>query len=311
LEPADNCRIRTGLLTIRISSEGMMKEKTDLLLGAHMSIEGGLHKAFGRGEALGCKVIQIFTRNASRWKVKPLMENQVSLFKSEQERTGIMTLAHDSYLINLGSPKPGLFRQSTKAFRVEMDRSEQLGIPYLVMHPGAHTGSGEEAGLKSIIRALNGLLGDTQGYGLEILVENTAGQGSALGYSFEHLGQILSEAEYPERMGVCFDTCHAFAAGYDLRNRASYEKVMDDFDRIIGLDRIKALHLNDSRKGLGMRVDRHEHIGKGMLGMECFKLIMEDARFRQIPKLIETPKDLDGRDMDDVNLAILREMGDF
>ena len=285
-----------------------MATKTDLLLGAHMSIEGGLHKAFARGEALGCTVIQLFTRNASQWKVKPLMENQISLFKSEQERTGIMTVAHDSYLINLGSPKPGLWSQSVKAFRVEMDRSEELGIPCLVMHPGAHTGSGEEEGLKSIIRALNKLLKETEGYALKILLENTAGQGSALGYSFEHLAQILSKAKYTERMGVCFDTCHAFAAGYDLRDRASYEKVMNDFDRIIGLDRIMALHLNDCKKGMGMRVDRHEHIGKGTLGLECFKLVMTDPRFRQIPKLIETPKDSDGIEMDEVNLAMLREM---
>ncbi len=278
------------------------------LLGAHMSIGGGLYKALARGEALGCTAVQIFTRNATRWKSKPLSDKEIAKFKAERDRTGIRTIVHDSYLINLGSPKRDLREKSVKAFLDEMERAEQLGIPSLVMHPGAHTGAGEEQGLKSIASSLNELMADTSGYRLKILLENTAGQGTVLGYSFEQLAAIMEGLNHPERVGVCLDTCHAFAAGYDLRDKASYDQVIDDFDRIIGLEWIEALHLNDSLKGLGSRVDRHEHIGAGQLGSECFRLIMNDERFFKIPKVIETPKGVGLRDMDKINLEALRAM---
>ncbi|HTY23024.1 MAG TPA: deoxyribonuclease IV [Desulfomonilaceae bacterium] len=279
-----------------------------LLLGAHVSIAGGVHNAIPRGEALGCTAIQIFTKNASQWKSKPLTEQEVRDFKLEQSRTGIMVVAHDGYLINLGSPKTDLLLQSKAAFMEEIDRAEQLEIPYLVMHPGAHVGSGEDAGLNSIIQSLNAALTDTTGYRVRILLENTAGQGTALGYSFEHLSRIINDSAYPERMGMCLDTCHAFAAGYDLSGNPHYEHVMEELDVTVGLDRLKALHLNDCIKGLGCRVDRHEHIGRGMLGLECFRLIMNDARLRNVPKFIETPKTLGGHDMDPVNLSLLKSL---
>lgn len=277
-----------------------------LLLGAHMSIAGGVHLAIGRGTALGCTAIQIFTKNATQWRTEPLAAQEIAEFKEERRKAGVMVVAHDAYLINLGSPDKALFERSVTAFRHEMDRAEELDIPYLVMHPGAHTGSGEHAGLTSISRGLNRLLKEAPGYRVVIVLENTAGQGTALGHSFEHLGRILQESVAPERMGVCLDTCHAFAAGYDLRDRPAYANSLEEFDRVIGLDRLKVLHLNDSKKGLESRVDRHEHPGRGMLGLECFRLIMNDRRFSNVPKLIETPKELDGVDMDEVNLNLLR-----
>jgi len=280
---------------------------SEVLLGVHMSIEGGLHLAISRGEALGCTAIQIFTKNASQWKTPRLHDDMIENFKREQRRTGIMVIAHDAYLINLGSPSRELLEKSRAAFLDEMERAEQLGIPYLVMHPGAHTGSGEEAGLGTLVRSFDRLLNDTSGYAVKILVENTAGQGTALGYSFPQLKRLVEDTSQPERMGVCFDTCHGFAAGYDLRDGRAYERVMGEFDEIIGLDRLKALHLNDSKKGLGSKVDRHEHIGLGMLGPEPFRLIMNDPRLPSLPKILETPKYREGRDMDPVNLALLRE----
>jgi len=275
-----------------------------------MSIAKGLHLAFGRGEDLGCTAIQIFTKNATQWKTRTLTEEEIGKFKAEHKRTGILVVAHDSYLINLASPNNTLFKKSAAAFLEEMERAEQLGIPYLVMHPGSHTGAGETRGLKSIVRAFNDLLRETSGYDLKILVENTAGQGTALGYSFEQISTIIEGTSQPERMGVCFDTCHAFAAGYDLRDGASYRAVMQRFDATVGLDRLKVLHLNDSKKGLAQRVDRHEHIGKGLLGSDCFRLIMTDPRFENVPKLLETPKELDEKDMDPVTLGLLRDFAE-
>jgi len=285
-----------------------MLKRPDLLVGAHVSIAGGIWKAPARGDALGCSAIQIFTRNATRWNADPLTEEEIALFKKERERTGITVLAHDSYLINLGSPKPKLIGKSVNAFLEEMERCETLEIPFLVMHPGSHTGSGEDRGLKSVSRALNHLLEETAGFCVKILLENTAGQGSSLGWSFEHLDRILQEITAPERMGVCLDTCHAYAAGYDLSDRAGYVRVMQEFDRVVGMDTIEALHLNDCKKGLGSRTDRHEHLGRGTLGLECFRLIMNDARFDRVPKIIETPNELDGVEMDPVNLKLLREL---
>ncbi len=281
---------------------------TNLLLGAHVSIADGIDKALARGEALGCTAIQIFTKNASQWKARRLKEREVRDFKLERTRTRIMVLAHDGYLINLASPSPDLLAKSMASFREEMDRAEELEIPHLIMHPGAHGGSGEDAGLNSIIQSLDRLLKSTAGYRVSILVENTAGQGTALGYSFDHLSRIIRDSTAPERIGICLDTCHAFAAGYDMSSASSYESVIQELDAKIGLHCLKAVHLNDSKKGLGQRVDRHEHIGQGSLGIECFRQIMNDSRLARIPKFIETPKTLDGRDMDPVNLDLLRRL---
>lgn len=283
-----------------------MVAQKNLLLGAHVSIAGGTDKAISRGEDLGCTVIQIFTKNATRWNAAPLTSEEIEAFKTERSRSGIMVVAHDSYLINLAAPDRSLLEKSIDAFRDEMERAEQLEIPYLIMHPGSHTGSGEDSGLRSVASALDRLLKDTSGFRVSILLENTAGQGTALGHKFEHLARLMAEVSDPERMGVCLDTCHAFAAGYDLHDNDGYESVLHELDLEVGLDKLKAIHLNDAKKGLGSRVDRHEHIGRGMLGLECFRLIMTDQRLDTVPKFIETPKQLNGKDMDPVNLGVLR-----
>jgi len=287
-------------------SSGSVSAESAPLLGVHVSIQGSVSLAIGRGEALGCTAIQIFTKNANQWRAKPLVADEVSAFKEARERAGMTVAAHDGYLINLASPKPSLLHDSMAAFREELDRAEALEIPSLIMHPGAHTGSGEEAGLRSVIASFNTLLKETSGYRVTIAVENTAGQGTALGSSLEHLARIVNDCAQPERLGVCIDSCHAFAAGYDLRAPDGYHAFVEQLDRLVGLERVRAVHLNDAKKGLGSRVDRHEHIGEGMLGLEFFRLIMNDPRFLTIPKLLETPKERDGIDMDPINLGILR-----
>ena len=285
---------------------GSRSKESAPVLGVHVSIQGSVSLAIGRGEALGCTAIQIFTKNANQWRAKRLTADEVSAFKEERRRAGMVVVAHDGYLINLASPDPSLRQKSLVAFREELDRAEELEIPSLIMHPGAHTGSGEDTGIQSVITALNTLLKDTSGYRVKIAVENTAGQGTALGYSLEHLARIVNGGVQQERLGVCLDSCHAFAAGYDLRDRATYEAFVERFDRLLGLERLQAVHLNDAKKGLGSRVDRHEHIGDGMLGLEFFRLIMNDPRLRTIPKLLETPKERDGTEMDPINLRVLR-----
>ncbi|MEJ2715561.1 MAG: deoxyribonuclease IV [Deltaproteobacteria bacterium] len=300
--------METGEVTTGLKRQKRSPGKTGLLLGGHMSIAGGVHRALERGHDLGCTAIQIFTKNATRWKAGSLTPDEVSLFKKERQRTGILVVAHDSYLINLASPDPELLEKSVAAFRDEMERAEQLEIPFLVMHPGAHKGRGEGEGIRSVTRAFNRLLKETTGFQVHIVVENTAGQGTALGHSFEQLSRMIADTVEPERMGICLDTCHAFAAGYDVRDQMGYTGAMEEFDCLVGLDRLKVLHLNDCKKGLGSRVDRHEHIGRGMIGLECFHLIMNDSRLGKVPKFLETPKYLGGRDMDPVNLELLRGM---
>ncbi len=222
-----------------------------LLLGAHVSIAGGVHRAIGRGEDLGCTAIQIFTKNAAQWESNPLPEEEVKKFKKGRARTGIMVVVHDAYLINLGSPNTALLKKSQAAFLDEMERAEELEIPYLIMHPGAHTGSGEDAGIKSVARSFNIILRKTSGFRVKILVENTAGQGTALGHSFQHLQRIIEQMTEPERMGVCLDSCHAFAAGYDLRGPSNYHRMMDEFDAVIGLDCTQGPTPERLQEGLG------------------------------------------------------------
>ncbi|HEX9371613.1 MAG TPA: deoxyribonuclease IV [Roseiflexaceae bacterium] len=281
--------------------------------GAHMSISGGLHKAFGHGERAGCDTIQIFSKNQQQWRAKPLADQDIALFKAEQQRTGFGPLiVHDSYLINLASPSDELWEKSIAAFGDELERGAALGIPYLVTHPGAHTGSGEETGLLREAAALNRLLdagvgGPSTGSGqaVTILLETTAGQGSALGYRFEHLARLIELVDRAERLGVCVDTCHILAAGYDIRTPEACAATFDEFDRVVGIERIKAFHLNDSQKDLGSRVDRHTHIGAGCVGLEGFRAIVNDPRFASLPMILETPK---GEDLaeDIENLAKLR-----
>ncbi len=278
-----------------------------LLAGAHMSIAGGLHKAFDRGLQVQCNTIQIFLKNSNRWEAKVLTEEDCILFRKAQRESGISpVLAHDSYLINLASPDPALYRKSLEAFVGEMDRANRLGVPYLVLHPGAHTGEGVAAGIRRIAGALNVALRRVPPP-LTILLENTAGQGSSLGRRFEELAAILDRIEEKDRVGFCLDTCHAFAAGYDMRTEDGYSRTLRDFDRLIGIEKIRAFHVNDSKKDLGSRVDRHCHIGEGLLGLSAFRLLVNDARFAAIPKILETPKGEGSRE-DRRNLATLRRL---
>jgi deoxyribonuclease IV len=274
--------------------------------GAHMSISGGLHKAFGQGERAGCDTIQIFSKNQQQWRGKTLAEQDIALFKAEQQRSGLgPVIVHDSYLINLASPNDELWEKSIAAFADELERCSALGIPYLVTHPGAHTGSGEEAGLRREATALNRLLEAGTGGETMILLETTAGQGTCLGQRFEHLAYLIEQAAHPERIGVCVDTCHVLAAGYDIRTPEACAATFAEFDRIVGIERIKALHLNDSQKDLGSRVDRHTHIGAGCVGLEGFRAIVNDPRFADLPMIIETPKG-DNLAEDIENLSKLR-----
>ena len=274
--------------------------------GAHMSISGGLHKAFGYGQRAGCDTIQIFSKNQQQWRGKALLEQDIALFKAEQQRTGLgPIIVHDSYLINLASPNDELWEKSIGAFADELERCNALGIPYLVTHPGAHTGSGEEAGLQREASAINRLLDTGVGGDTMILLETTAGQGTCLGQRFEHLAYLIEQMQHPERLGVCVDTCHMLAAGYDIRTPAACAATFAEFDRIVGIERIKAFHLNDSQKDLGSRVDRHTHIGAGCVGLEGFRAIVNDPSFADLPMILETPK---GDDLaeDIENLSRLR-----
>jgi deoxyribonuclease-4 len=271
-----------------------------------MSIAGGLHNAFGHGEKYECTTIQIFTKSSNQWKAKELTDEDVENYFNEQKRTGIKpVIAHDSYLINLGSPDENLIKKSREAFLVELQRCEKLEIPVLVTHPGSHLKMGEDWGMSRIADSLDWVHERTEGFKVKIALETTAGQGSNLGYKFEQIATMIERTKYSDRLVVCMDTCHVFAAGYDIAVESGYDKTMSEFNRIIGLDRLAAIHLNDSKKELGSRVDRHEHIGKGFIGIDAFKFVMKDKRLSKIPKLLETPKE---DEMDKVNLALLRKL---
>ncbi len=281
-------------------------------LGAHMSVAGGYNKALERGNEVGCTAVQLFTKNANQWAAKPISPEEARLFKSTREQAGYQPsdlMAHDSYLINLATPDDVLWEKSLAAFGHELDRCAALGIPALVTHAGAHMGSGEEAGLARIAAGLDRVLSERPGQDVTVLLETTAGQGTCLGYCFEHLRDVINmvSPENRPRVAVCWDTCHLYAAGIDFTDELTYKRMVDSFDRIVGLDKLKAIHLNDSKKGLGSRVDRHEHIGKGALGVEPFRLIMNDSRLADLPKVLETPK---GPDMaeDRENLTLLKSL---
>ena len=278
-------------------------------LGAHMSIAGGIYKALERGQSIGCECIQIFTKNPRQWAARELTEKDIHLFKQKKEETGIDPIvAHDSYLINLGSPKEELWLRSIQSLAAELDRCAKLGIPYLVMHPGSHVDRKED-GPRRVAEALNLLFERSTGESVMVLLETTAGQRSNLGSSFEQLARIAELVEQRERLGICFDTCHTFAAGYELRTRQGYERTFQELDQAVGLSRVKVFHINDSKHDLGSHVDRHEHIGKGHLGLEPFRTLLNDPRFRGLPMLLETPK---GKDMaeDIENLAVLRALAE-
>lgn len=274
--------------------------------GAHMSISGGIANAFARGAQVQCDTMQIFTKSERQWQAKSLTADDLAAYHAEQERTGIRpVVVHDSYLINLASPKDDLWERSIAAFAEELERCHALHIPYLVTHPGAHTGSGEEAGLLREAEAINRLLDAGVGGEVMILLETTAGQGSALGDKFEHLARLIELVQRDERIGVCVDTCHIFVSGYDIRTPETYTNTFAEFERIVGTQRIKVFHLNDTEKELGSHVDRHTHIGQGQIGLEAFRMLVNDPRFRDLPMIIETPKAKEMHE-DVQNLAVLR-----
>jgi len=259
-------------------------------LGAHVPITGGVFNAPGHGQAIGAEAIQIFTRNQMQWACRPLRAEEAAAFREAVAKSGVRrVLTHGSYLMNLASPNPEFLARSRDCLVTEIERCDQLAIPYVVLHPGAHMGQGEEAGLSAIARSLDAVLERTEGRDVMPLLEATAGQGSCLGHRFEHLAAIFDRMREPDRAGVCLDTCHLYAAGYDLASPEGYERTLRDFGRIVGLRKLKAIHLNDSKRERGSRVDRHARAGEGVMGLETFARIVNDRRFRGLPLVVETP----------------------
>ena len=286
----------------------MNVKHSGILLGAHMSTSGGVHTAVDRATSIGCTALQVFTKNNNQWNAKPLTDEDIQNYKRKIAEASIApVVSHDSYLINLCGTNPDILQKSRAAFIDELTRCEQLGIQLLNFHPGAHLGAGEEEGIKKIIESLNLAHEKTKGFKVLSVVEATAGQGTAVGYKFEHLEKIINGVDAPERMAVCIDTCHIFAAGYDIATEKGYEKTFNEFDVIVGFDRLAAFHVNDSKKGLGSHVDRHEHIGKGMIGKLGFAFLMNDKRFAGIPKILETPKSEDLHE-DVENMRVLMKL---
>lgn len=275
-----------------------------------MSIAGGHDRAVRAASLVGFQTVQLFVKNNNQWKAAPLTEARRQAFQEALQEAGIVDpVAHDSYLINLASPDDALWNQSIDAMTVEVERCGALGISDLVAHPGAHTGSGEEAGLQRVARALDEVHRRTRGLGVRIDLETTAGQGTCLGHRFSHLAQIIANVAEPERLGVCVDTCHIFAAGYSLQTAEEYDETIQELDETVGIDRVRVWHLNDSLRERGSRIDRHAGIGKGFLGLEPFRHVVNDPRFQNLPMILETPKgEEDGEDLDVVNFRILRSL---
>ncbi len=277
------------------------------LLGAHESVSKGLHYAFDKIRQVGGESLQIFTRNQRQWNPKPLSDEEIKRYKESWQENGSMIVAsHASYLVNLASGKPDLRQKSIHAFTEELRRCHQLSIPYVVLHPGSHTGDGVEIGLERFVSALDETI-DQAGSDTMVLVETTAGQGTGLGRSFNELGSIRNKSRFPDKIGICLDTCHIFAAGYDIRTGEDYNKTMQEFEREIGLDHLHFFHLNDSKKDLGSRVDRHEHIGQGCIGLNGFAHLLNDPLFQNHPMTLETPKGDDLHE-DSENLKTLRSL---
>jgi deoxyribonuclease IV len=279
-----------------------------VLLGSHMSIAGGVHRAVERAASIGCTTMQMFVKNNNQWLGKALAAEDITTYKTllRESRIGPVVV-HDTYLINLCATDTTILQKSRTALKDELDRCEALDVEYLNFHPGSHMGAGETDGIQRIAESLNLIHELTAGYRVKSVLETTAGQGTAIGYRFEHLRAIMDRVEQQERMAVCVDTCHIFAAGYDIVTERGYEQTFLDFDSIIGLQRLVAFHVNDAKRELGSRIDRHEHIGKGTIGKPGFRLLMNDDRFRNIPKILETPK---GPEMkEDVhNMKVLKSL---
>ena len=278
------------------------------ILGAHMSIAGGYFKAIQAGQTAGCDCVQVFTKNNNRWKAKDITDDDVAKFKTAMTESSVKhTLSHASYLINLASPKQELLDKSIDAMVVELERAEKLGIPFVVLHPGSFTTSDEATGIQTICNSIDSIHDRLPNCTSQILLENTAGQGSNLGWQFEQLGQMLKGIKATDRVGVCIDTCHAFAAGYALGTETEYQETIKQLEKHVGTAKVKAFHLNDSKQPLGSRKDRHEHIGRGEMGLEPFRNLLNDDRFAKIPMYLETAKgEEEGKDLDVMNLETLR-----
>jgi deoxyribonuclease-4 len=276
-----------------------------LLLGAHMSIAGGFEQAITRGQSIDCTAIQIFTKSNRQWQAKPITTDQADLFKQSWKNSSIsFVAAHASYLINLGASSSEMHRKSEEALRVELERCDLLGIKYLVLHPGSRLENSQEAAIKQIAQSIDAIY-EESGAHCSILLENMAGQGSAVCSTFEQLATLKHESRTKRKIGFCLDTCHAFAAGYDMRTKQTYQSFWEDFNKHIGIEHLKMIHLNDSKKELGSKVDRHEDIGQGKIGLEFFKLLMNDKHLIDVPKILETPRDT----LEDYahNMRILKE----
>jgi deoxyribonuclease-4 len=277
-------------------------------IGAHMSIAGGLHLALERGREVGCGAVQIFLKNQRQWAARPLDDEAIRAFTAARRQTGIRRVfAHSSYLINLASPDAAAWAQAVDAFTDELERGEALGLSCVVIHPGSHMGAGLEPGIRRVIGALDQALGRTAGYRIKVALENTAGGGNSLGRTFGELATLIDGAARPERIGVCIDTCHLFAAGYDLRTETGYARAMAECEATVGRRRVLAFHLNDARAPFGSGLDRHEHIGRGFLGLAAFRRLLNDRRFAAVPKVLETPKEPEPT-ADLRNLATLRRL---
>ncbi len=280
------------------------------LLGAHMSIAGGYYKAVEEARRCGCDVVQFFTKNNSQWRAKPITEEEATQFAGALSELKIShPISHASYLINLASPDEALRAKSIDAMVVELARAQQLGIPYVIVHPGAHTTASVEDGIALVASSIDEIHRQLPKAKPLITLELTAGQGTCLGCKLEQLAKIVEQTKKPQKLRICVDTCHAFAAGYDLRDRRKYLAFWRQFGDLLGMDRLVAIHLNDSKRELGSRVDRHEHIGRGQLGAEGFRNVLCDKRLRRVPMYLETPKGTEnGEPLDVINLRVLREL---
>lgn len=280
------------------------------ILGAHMSIAGGYFRAVEKAHSAGCDCVQLFTKNNNQWRAKPITKDDVDRFKKALDELKIShPISHASYLINLASPDQQLRQKSIQAMIIELQRADALGIPYVVVHPGSYTTSDEKTGLQLIVDSIDQVHRQTKQLTCDCLLENTAGQGSNLGWKFEHLAEVIRSVTEPSRLGVCIDTCHAFAAGYDLNGTAAYQNTIRKLGRTVGLRKVKAFHLNDSKKPFGSRRDRHEHIGQGEMGLDAFRNLLNDPRWKKTPMYLETPKGTDkGRELDEINLETLRSL---
>lgn len=260
------------------------------LLGCHVSISGGIEKSPARSKKYGCEVMQVFTANQRRWNSKPISSSSIEQFKQNLQKNNIQeVVTHDNYLINLANPDDKKRNKSVEALINEVKRSQSLGIPKIILHPGSHLGNGEKSGIKLIANSLDRVCRATSKNSPRLLLETTAGQGNYLGYKFEHLRDIINQSNFPGRLSVCFDTCHAFAAGYDITNEDAYQQTFEEFDNILGLEILEAFHLNDSKTKCGSKKDRHCNLGAGYIGWDLFFRLVKDQRFREIPMLLETP----------------------